>query len=457
MKSILDIEVSCFKDYEETAHPKTVNLLSWLTSTKYKDKVDLIRTLDDKKERDAIKSTLPAITPSAILKNRKRGIPLMEKLVKHSGFIQIDIDKSKNNLGISNWDDLKAELCKLPNIAYFGLSASGRGFWGLIPIPPEPENHKRYFDSLEKIFLGWGIELDGQPKNIASLRGYSYDLEPYFNHQAVQFTKMIQTYPVPQVTPPPLKTPVSDGYFAWLENWILKRISEAVEGKRHAKRLEYSRLAGGLIAGGYLPHTMEETIISAYLSQYGGHDAKDVQDREIRTIREGIADGLKAPIHPDLKCLFVPFTDIQDYSDKAFKIWQGDDHFYIPKSTVFEILDFGFYVSENFLMMAESKPPAYQENAWKKFRIDTVCVYQVPQKKTLITENDDTQADIDRLESEIKSVSYKIRKTIQEIRKRNKENQRLRNEIADCEISEKAILANKELLKRYRLESSLIQ
>lgn len=417
MKSILDIEVSCFKNYSVPSDPKTVNLLSWLTSTKYKDKVDLIRTLDDKKERDGIKATLPAITPSGLFTYRSQ-----KDLVKHSGFIQIDIDRSKNNLDISNWDDIRTELSKLPNIAYLGLSVSGRGFWGLIPIPPEPENHKRYFDSLEKIFLGWGIELDDKPKSTASLRGYSYDIEPYFNHQAIRFTTMVQTYTVPQVTPARIKTPVSDTKFAWLEDWILKRISEAVEGERHAKRLEYSRLTGGLIAGGYLPLSMEETIIRAYLSQYGGFDTKDVQDREIRTIREGIENGMMTPAEPPpLKCLFVPYTQIMDHSEKAFKIWQGDSHFFIPKSTVFEILEFGFYVSKYFLTKerkdGESKLPAYQKNAWKEFKFDTVCVHEIPQKKTLKNDRDERRIEFDSIETEIAKAEAEERYLKKEIQR----------------------------------------
>lgn len=419
MKSILDIEVSCFANYNEVKYPKTVNLLAWLTSTKYKDKVDLIRSLDDKKERDAIKSTLPAITPSAILKHRRKEVPLKEKLIRHTGFIQIDIDSSKNNLEISNWNDLKQELSKLPQIAYFGLSVSGKGFWGLIPIPPDPVNHRGYFESLSDIFLKtWGIELDEMPKNIASLRGYSCDLQGHFNHQANRFTALKKPVTVAKIPPKINPTPTTDGQYQWLESWILSKISEAQPGERHNIRYDYSRLAGGYISGGYLPASMEQSIIDSYLSQYGNEDTKAVQDKEIEAIRDGIEDGKNTPVTPPpIKCLFVAFTEIEDYSDKAFKIWQGEKWFFIPKSTVFEILDFGFYVSEYFLTKErnqdDSPPPAYQSTAWKEYPFDAVPIHQIPEKKTLI--KDDYQTEFDSTEAEI--------------RKAEQRNQDLRNEI----------------------------
>jgi hypothetical protein len=447
MKSILDIEISCFTNYSTPSDPKPVNLFTWLTSTKYKDKVDLIRSMDDKKERDAIKSTLPAITPSGLFTYRNQ-----KNLISHSGFIQLDLDPSKFNLEISNWNELKDEVSKLPQIAYLGLSASGGGFWGLIPIPPDPDNHKRYFESLYEIFLKtWGIELDDKPKNIASLRGYSYDLKGYFNHEAKTFTVLKK--PVTVATTPQKINPVTDGKFQWLESWILSMVSQALPGERHGTRLKYSRLAGGLIAGGYLPASVEQSIIDSYLSQYGATDPKAIQDKEIEAIRDGIKNGKNTPaMPPPIRCLFVPFTGIEDYSDKAFKIWQGDRWFYIPKSTVFEILEFGFYVLEYFLKKDrshdESPPPEYQSTAWKEFNHDSINPYQIPEKKTLI--HDDYQTEFDSTEAEIRSVSYKIRKTIQDLRKAKEVESIFRNEISHYQIDENKILANKTLLRKVR-------
>lgn len=286
-ESVLNLEVSCFRNYDTPQNPATINLMTWLTSTKYKDKVEAIRLIDDKKERDAIKATLPAITPSGIFSYRRES-----NLIKHSGLIQIDIDLSKNNLLIENWTDLKSELINLENMAYLGKSASGRGYWGLIPILPDPKDHKFYFDALEEIFLiNWGIELDDKPKNVSSLRGYSFDDEAYFNHYAKPFLKKKIQIPKPVsiVKNKGIKT-------SGLGDRIIKKLEASQEGGRHGNRLKLARYAGGLVANGYLDYDIENCLIQSYLSQYGHLDSHQIQTKEIKAIQDGFKDGLKSPI-----------------------------------------------------------------------------------------------------------------------------------------------------------------
>lgn len=185
--NVLDVEVSAFANYMET-EPRPVNLLTWLTSAKYADQVEAIRQTEDKKERDALKAQLPAITPSGLFSRREAAA-----LVKHSGLIQFDIDFA-DNTHIANFGELKAQLCRLKNVAYCGLSVSGRGYWGLIPIA-YPERHKQHFEALKADFAKWKITLDDKPGNVASLRGYSYDAAGYFNHQAKTYFHFIEPKP----------------------------------------------------------------------------------------------------------------------------------------------------------------------------------------------------------------------------------------------------------------------
>jgi len=290
MKSILDIKVSCFKNYNTPGNPRNVNLLHWLTSNKYQSEVFKIRSLDDKSERDKIKSKLPAITPSGIFSFRNQS-----DLINHSGLIQIDIDLTEENKLITNWNELKSELSKISNIAYLGLSVSGRGYWGLIPIPMEPENHKRYFDAINEAFFKMGIKLDAAPKNPASLRGYSFDSEAYFNHEA----KLFKTFlPKPiQVPKPNLKASYSTKSNEGLENWIVQELRKAIEGQRHLTRLKLARLAGGLIASGHFDYSIEQKLIEGYLCDYSGIDSIQIQTKEINAIKNGIKNGLGTPVY----------------------------------------------------------------------------------------------------------------------------------------------------------------
>jgi len=138
MSSILNVEVSCFKNYKTSDNPKPVNLLQWLHSAKYANAVKQIRETSDKNKRDQLKANLPAITPSGQFSYRSK-----KDLIKHSGFIQFDID-GKDHTNIANFGALKTEISKIVNVAYVGLSVSGRGYWGLIPIK-YPEKHKQAF------------------------------------------------------------------------------------------------------------------------------------------------------------------------------------------------------------------------------------------------------------------------------------------------------------------------
>ena len=70
MNSVLNVDVSCFRDYYSTK-TVNVNLLTWLRSAKYQHEVNTIRQLMDKKQRDKLKAKLPAITPSGIFSKRE--------------------------------------------------------------------------------------------------------------------------------------------------------------------------------------------------------------------------------------------------------------------------------------------------------------------------------------------------------------------------------------------------
>jgi len=68
-ESILNISVSWFKNCVSTI-PKEINLLSWLTFEKYRDKVESLRNIQDEELQKTIKASLPAITPSGVFSYR---------------------------------------------------------------------------------------------------------------------------------------------------------------------------------------------------------------------------------------------------------------------------------------------------------------------------------------------------------------------------------------------------
>lgn len=185
-KSCLNKKVSCFKNYRSPNNPKPVNLITWLTSDKYKKDVDLIRSIDDKKKRDKVKASLPAITPSGLFTKRAKSA-----LIKHTGLMCIDIDY-KDNIHLGNFDELKQHLSNILNVAYCGLSVSGNGYFVLIPIAYS-DLHEQHFDSLQDDFAKLNIIIDAACRDVSRLRGYSYDENGYFNHLAIVYEKTKKT------------------------------------------------------------------------------------------------------------------------------------------------------------------------------------------------------------------------------------------------------------------------
>ena len=186
LQSILNIKVSCFENCNGTA-PQDVKLLDWLTSDKYREKVERLRTIQDENLQKVIKKSLPAITPAGLFSYRDT-----EHLISHSGFLAFDIDFSDNQ-HISNFDTLKEQISHVVCVAYCGLSVRGKGFWGLVPIPKSTsEEHKYRFNALSKFFKDYNINLDSSGSNVDRLRIYSWDSEGYFNHNAKLFTNILR-------------------------------------------------------------------------------------------------------------------------------------------------------------------------------------------------------------------------------------------------------------------------
>lgn len=188
--SILNVSVSCVPNYFTKDKTAPVNLLTWLTSPKYAQRIQHIRNVGYKEMRNKMKAQLPAITPSGLFTTINE-----RSLVRHSGFIQFDIDARENAM-LANYHELKEQLCRIKNVAYCGLSASGTGYWGLVHIQ-HPHLHAAYWLYMYGVFTNMGIHLDEAPKNICSLRGYSYDADAYFNHHAPPLEKYVTAPPVP--------------------------------------------------------------------------------------------------------------------------------------------------------------------------------------------------------------------------------------------------------------------
>lgn len=190
MNNCLDIQVSAFRNAWSADNPVTVSLMAWLTSDKHMDRIQQIRATEDKKARSELKKKLPAITPSGIFSRHDAA-----SLLLHSGLVQFDVDYVTDPVA------MKREISKIINVAYCGLSVSGMGVWGLIPIS-SPADHEGHYRALKEDFARIGIKIDSACQDVCRLRFKSYDPDGYFNPSAKLYSRIIR--PVP---PPPPKYP----------------------------------------------------------------------------------------------------------------------------------------------------------------------------------------------------------------------------------------------------------
>lgn len=173
---LLNVPVSFFTSCNST-NPSDVNLYDFITMDKYKDKIEHIRagaTLEEKKTRKNAAS-LPAVTVST----RMQGGRGAKYVVGHTNLMCIDIDYKDN---VEIFPQIPEILQLLDYVCFYQLSASGQGYYAIVPIA-DAEDHRLHFNALYEEFKDLGITIDKQCSDEGRLRYYSYDenrfVKPY--------------------------------------------------------------------------------------------------------------------------------------------------------------------------------------------------------------------------------------------------------------------------------------
>ncbi|MBQ8422510.1 MAG: DUF3987 domain-containing protein, partial [Bacteroidales bacterium] len=162
----------------------TVKAFLQLGHQQYKDTIDHIRSIDDKNERNRLKTTLlPSGSLSVRLSTRESSQPLEKRIIQYNPLLVLDFDN------LPDIEAAKQALSSLPYIYYAGLSVSGRGLFAIIPIAAQDHTeHKTYFHALEKEMQTLGLTIDKACKDVTRLRVVSYDTDPYINPDCTTYT-----------------------------------------------------------------------------------------------------------------------------------------------------------------------------------------------------------------------------------------------------------------------------
>lgn len=107
--------VSLFRCYSDARPVGVVYLSDFLLRPTHREQIEMLRVCKDKARRRKLKSKLPAITPSGIFSRRCN-----DGLIRHGGFICIDID-GQDNHDVTDWEVLKSSLSDHSGLWYSSL------------------------------------------------------------------------------------------------------------------------------------------------------------------------------------------------------------------------------------------------------------------------------------------------------------------------------------------------
>lgn len=277
--------ISVFNNNKETNNPVNYSVddvLEGIRLAYLNDEIAKIRAEYDDKTRHALKANLPCICFSGEFRRRTDGA-----CISHSGFAIIDID----HIGTDHVAEKKEEMKLIPFVYACFVSPSGDGLKVLVRIPPVIEDHRAHYKALMKLFP----QSDPTSINLSRICYASSDPDIYINKDAVEFVEMIEE------TKEEVQTRISE-YDKRTDysklNAALKMIATSIDGEKHHILLKASKLAGGLIAGGYLD---EEATIAALVSAIRDRGVDDLA-LATKTIKDGVAFGKRQPIddEPDI-------------------------------------------------------------------------------------------------------------------------------------------------------------
>jgi len=162
---ITDVENPFYKEINDT-------LLSFKDGSNA-SKIEAIRNESNKDKRNAAKSKLVSVCFSGEFSRRAA-----KNIIKHSGFACLDFDD------LPSFEDAVCLRDSLQDNEYVYsafISPSGNGVKAIVKIPPEIENHKKYYEALCETFDSF---LDTKTKDVSRVCYESYDPDLFINENS---------------------------------------------------------------------------------------------------------------------------------------------------------------------------------------------------------------------------------------------------------------------------------
>ena len=179
----LNVTCSCAKSvrHYETYETKLLNFLT-CEREDLLEKLESVRNTTDSKARSALKAELlPIVCPSVIFEGERK----TENIKAYTNLLCIDIDAKDNPNTIDTAFDV---LKSLPYVAFAQKSASGDGYYAIIPVR-DACNLEEHFNAVGAELAEKGIIIDKACKDYVRARFFSPDPERYINPRCSVFVK----------------------------------------------------------------------------------------------------------------------------------------------------------------------------------------------------------------------------------------------------------------------------
>ena len=233
-----------------------------------KDKIEEIRKIKTKAERDVFKRKLPSICFSGIFSKRAN-----DAIISHTGFLCIDFDH------VDNLIEKKKQLCKDRYTHLCFVSPSGDGLKLVIRIPDNIETHKLSCRAVVKYYND--DKLDSF-EDIARVCYESYDPQIYYNPNSEIFKKLVEEKEVKNVIRPNEIINNSDEIIDRLEKWLEKKGITYTDGNKHKYLV---KLSAGCLRFGVNYADACSRLRYGYSNRAG---ASKVDSRDIEKIVSGV-------------------------------------------------------------------------------------------------------------------------------------------------------------------------
>lgn len=177
-----DPKVSIYRNVSDTEGEliSISTILKGIKNGRWKEQTEKLRSIQDEKAQKAYKNTLPCFTPSGDFSKRNN-----EALLKHSGFLFLDIDAKDNPILLQKDETAKVRKQLIADRHTCFLFTSCRGLGLCAGMRIDGNRHEESFLFLEKYFKEkYGLVVDNSCKDVARLRFISYDPDLYLSEGA---------------------------------------------------------------------------------------------------------------------------------------------------------------------------------------------------------------------------------------------------------------------------------